>query len=628
MGKTTLAASFAVHSAVGNARRPVLLISTDPAHSLSDILQQPLRDAPKRVPLPRGARLYAWQVDADKQFRGFLGRHKETLLTILESGSLFSREDIEPLLDISVPGMAEMAGLLALEEALSSGKYDQIVVDTAPIGHTLRLLQLPEYFQRFLSFLELASNRDRVLAEHFGGKAQPIGSRLLTEWNSLAEAVKRALQQAEIFLVTTPEKFALNESLRSRNILEEGSSPLMISAVVLNRAVTRPSDCAVCRQRVRATSAAQKLLKREFSRAKLFKGEDAGMPILGAAGLAAFGNHVFAGKRMSWKITPPRVKDIHLLKSEWPALDAPLSLIVGKGGVGKTTISAALGFHARQKSRRAVEICCVDPAPSLDDVFETEVGDEPGIVLGDPRFRASEMDSVRIFQRWVEEIKAAIEEATTAERSGIHVDLWFERQLFSRLLEIVPPGIDEVFAIIRISELLGDPSKRIVIDMAPTGHALDLLRTPERILAWTRLLLKTLAAHRTLGFARDAGVKVAELGQRVRELLEVLKDPKQTGIFTVVLPEPLPDRETERLVDDLDELGLRSKSMFINRVLFSRNTAGCLKCEQARRWQLATIARLERRYRGKALYAVQNFPSEIAGKKALRSFTGKLWLVE
>src|SRR5256886_10664540 len=100
--------------------------------------------------------------------------------------------------------MAEMAGLLALEEALSSGKYDQIVVDTAPIGHTLRLLQLPEYFQRVLSFLELASNRDRVLAEHFGGKAQPIGARLLTEWHSLPEAGKRALQQAGNSLVTPP----------------------------------------------------------------------------------------------------------------------------------------------------------------------------------------------------------------------------------------------------------------------------------------------------------------------------------------------------------------------------------------------------------------------------------------
>src|SRR5207253_8308502 len=106
------------------------------------------------------------------------------------------------------------------------------------------------------------------------------------------------------------------------------------------------------------------------------------------------------------------------------ALRTPDSRIEGNGGVDKTTRSAALGFNTRQKSRRAVEICSVDPAPSLDDVFETEVGDEPGIVLGDPRFRASEMDSVRIFQRWVEEIKAAIEEATTAERSGIHVDLW------------------------------------------------------------------------------------------------------------------------------------------------------------------------------------------------------------
>ena len=628
MGKTTLAASFSVHSALRNGFRPVLLISTDPAHSLSDILQQRLRDAPKPVPLPGGARLHAWQVDADKKFHGFLSRNKGTLLAILESGSLFSREDIEPLLDSSVPGMAEMAGLLALEEALSSGKYDQIVVDTAPLGHTLRLLQLPEYFQRFLSFLELASNRDRVLAEHFGGKVQPIGSRLLTEWNRLAEAVKRALQQAEIFLVTTPEKFALNESLRARDMLERYSPPLMISAVVLNRAAVRSPKCAVCRQRALATNTAQKLLKREFPRAKPHKGEDIGAPILGAAGLAAFGNHVFAGKRMSWEITPPPGKDTRLLKAGWPTLGTPLSLTLGKGGVGKTTISAALGFRTRQKSKHPVEICSVDPAPSLDDVFQIDIGDEPRIVLGDAKFRASEMDSVRLFQRWVEEVKDAIDEATTAERSGIHVDLWFERQLFSQLLEIVPPGIDEVLAIIRISELLGDSAKRIIIDMAPTGHALDLLRTPERILAWTRLLLKTLAAHRTLGFARDAGVKVAELGQRVRELLDVLRDPKQTSIFAVVLPEPLPDRETERLMDDLEELGLLSKSIFINRVLFPNDVVGCRKCERARRWQVATMARLGRRYRGKTLYAVRNFPTEIAGKNALRSFTGELWRVK
>ena len=88
MGKTTLAASFSVHSALRNGRRPVLLISTDPAHSLSDILQQRLRDAPKPVPLPGGTRLDAWQVDADKKFHGFLSRNKGTLLAILELARL------------------------------------------------------------------------------------------------------------------------------------------------------------------------------------------------------------------------------------------------------------------------------------------------------------------------------------------------------------------------------------------------------------------------------------------------------------------------------------------------------------------------------------------------------------
>jgi arsenite/tail-anchored protein-transporting ATPase len=628
VGKTTLAAAFAVYSALKSRKRRVLLISTDPAHSLGDIFHQPFHDAPEPARSLRGARLYVWEVNAEKQFHGFLSRHRKVLLTILESGSLFSREDIEPLLDTSFPGMAEMAGLLALEQALTTGKYEKVIVDTAPLGHTLRLLQLPHYFRQFLSFLEFASSRDRILAEHFGGTAAPIGSRLLAEWNQLADAVTRALKIAEIFLVTTSEKFALNESLRSRAMLAGQSPPLSVSMVVLNRAVTRSSKCKICEKRLRATRAAQKLLKREFPNAKLLMAEDVGAPLVGPEGLAGFGGHVFARRRIKWKGTPPHAKNIQLLKSEWPVLDTPLLLTLGKGGVGKTTISAALGFRARQKSSRAVEICSVDPAPSLDDIFQTKIGDQPRSVLGDEKFRAAEMDSVRLFHRWVDEIKNTIEAGTTTEHSGIHVDLWFERQLLTQLLEIVPPGIDEVIAIIRIAELLGDRSTRVVIDMAPTGHALDLLRTPERILAWTRLLLKTLAAHRTLGFARDAAVKVAELGQQVRDLLEILKDPKQTRIVTVVLPEPLPDRETERLMRDLEVLGLSAGAMFINRVLFPDDVAGCRRCEQARRWQDATLARLADTCADKTLYVARNFPAEIAGRRALGSFTGELWRVK
>ena len=97
--------------------------------------------------------------------------------------------------------------------------------------------------------------------------------------------------------------------------------------------------------------------------------------------------------------------------------------------------------------------------------------------------------------------------------------------------------------------------------MAPTGHALELLQMPEPILAWTRPLLKTLAAHRTLAIARDAAVKIAELGQRVRELASVLKDDAGTRVSVVLLPELLPDRETERLVSSLRSLQLILKSV-------------------------------------------------------------------
>jgi arsenite-transporting ATPase len=205
--------------------------------------------------------------------------------------------------------------------------------------------------------------------------------------------------------------------------------------------------------------------------------------------------------------------------------------------------------------------------------------------------------------------------------------LSFERQLFSALLDSVPPGLDEVLAVVRIFDLLGDSSKRVVIDMAPTGHALDLLRTPERILAWTKVLLKTLSAHRTLDLARDAGVKVAELGKNIRDLLALLRDSNQTRIYTVMLAEPLPDRETDRLMSELSNLKMEVGALFVNRLLFTKDIRGCQRCSRASGWQMATLSKLLRSHSGVPVYIVRNFPSEISGKKGLRSLTGELWRV-
>jgi arsenite/tail-anchored protein-transporting ATPase len=626
VGKTTISAAYALHRAMRDTKTPVLLLSTDPAHSLSDIFQQAFGDSPQKLRLASKARLDVWEVNAEKRFRAFLNEHKDALLAILESGSIFSRSDLEPLLETTLPGMAEMAALLAITDALDSGKYGHVVVDTAPVGHTLRLFALPQYFSSFLDILELAASRDRLLAEHFGGAVQRAPNALVESWRQMVEGIRAALlKNAEIFLVATPERFSLNESRRAVTALRSLSPDLDLAGIVLNRAVLGAQHCRVCRPRSAATREARQFLRRYFPSKPIYTAEDAGVPIMGPR-LRAFGDHVFSSKGFSWSgLVKPKPREMQLERLDWPTMDRSLSMVVGKGGVGKTTISAALGFNTRLRARTPVDICSVDPAPSLDDIFQSDISDEPRPVLGDPKFRASEMDSIAVFQAWARRVREIIDQATTTEVSSVHVDLWFERQFFSRLLESVPPGVDEILAVLRVFDLVGRHSSRVLIDMAPTGHALDLLRTPDRILVWTRLLLKSLAHHRTLALARDAGVKIAELGKNVRDLSKFLKNPRETRVYVVMLPEALPDRQTERLIAELSKLRLSPGAIFVNRVLFKEDVRDCRRCLRRRQWQLKTLGRLSARYAEVPIYVVRNFANEIAGKKALRSFTGELW---
>lgn len=626
VGKTTISSSYALHCAGQSRRMSLLLLSTDPAHSLSDIFGQALGERPQKLRLA-SVQIEAWQVNAEKQFRAFLNRHKENLLSILESGSIFSREDIEPLLETTLPGMAEMAALLAISDTLASGKYDHIVIDTAPMGHTLRLFALPQYFSSFLDILELAASRDRVLAEHFGGSVEGRLNPLVKEWRAMVEVVRaELLGKAEIFLVTTAEQFSVNESRRAITALHSLSPDSALAGIVLNKAVLVSRSCRTCAARYAATRATRRFLRRLFPGTEVYMAEDAGAPVMGTR-LRDFGNHVFGRKRFSWKAASPkpRPREPKLTRIEWPKLNRALNMVLGKGGVGKTTISAALGFSSRLRDGTAIDICSVDPAPSLDDIFQVDISDQPCSVLGDPKFRASEMDAVAVFRAWARRVKQMIDEATSGKVSSIHLDLWFERQLFTQLLESVPPGLDEILAVLRVLDLVQGRSSRVLIDMAPTGHALDLLRTPNRILVWTRLLLKSLAHHRTLALARDAAVKIAELGKSVRELSGFLQNPRHTRVYTVMLPEALPDRQTERLIAELSKLRLSTAAIFVNRVLFKEDVGRCRRCLRRHLWQLNTLNKWTARYSDIPVYVVRNFAHEIAGKKALRAFVGELW---
>ena len=230
-----------------------------------------------------------------------------------------------------------------------------------------------------------------------------------------------------------------------------------------------------------------------------------------------------------------------------------------------------------------VTVCSTDPAPSLDDIFQKDIGDQMVSVLGDPGLGAMEMDAVFEFRRWAARIKQQLSAGTSMQSGGLHVDLTFEKEVFAALMDVVPPGVDEVFAIFRILDLLEAKHGSVFIDMAPTGHALELLRMPDRILLWSRLLLKSLAAHRTLALAQDVAVELAGLGQRVRKLLELMRDPKQSRAWAVMLPEPVPDRQTQRLLAAIKEIGVAVDSVFVNRVLLDASTIPAARLAVARK---------------------------------------------
>lgn len=631
VGKTTVSCAYALNLAARRPRSTILLISTDPAHSLAEVLQIRLKSSLARVAKKR--KLFAWQVDADREFKKFLSGNREAILDIVESGTFFSREEIAPLLDTTLPGMAEVAGLLAIQDLLERNEHDHIIVDTAPFGHTLRLFELPSHFQRFLNFLSVASSRDALLAQHFGGHVNVPAHKFLDRWETMVKQVTDAFtsKEAEIVLVTSPETFSLNEALRSLQSLNESVPEMRLGAIVLNRVVQKTANCPRCRHRIQAARKAQQFLKRNLPEVEVFMGPDPGNPILGVDLLQKFGAAVFEKRAEKLEMDPPSPAraGLKFKKLHWPATSVPLSFTVGKGGVGKTTTTAALAFHTRSvQPKTRVTVCSTDPAPSLDDIFQKPVGNQPTVVLNDARFSAMEVDSVAEFRAWTARMTHKLNSELSMNAGGLHVDLTFEKEVFAALMDVVPPGVDEVFAIFRILDLLHPQAGKVFIDMAPTGHALELLRMPERIHQWSRLLLKSLASHRTLALAQDVAVELAGLGQRLRELIGIMKDPKRSRIWAVMLPEPVPDHQTMRLLQAVEKLGITVDSLFVNRVLLPETEdPSCNRCRRAWAWQMATLQAMSKKYRRYRTFVAPELPAEIAGVAALKKFTSKLWQI-
>jgi arsenite-transporting ATPase len=248
VGKTTLAAAFALRSAEAGAR--TLLVSTDPAHSTGDILGVPLSDAVSEV-LPR---LYALEIDPEAEAERYIADVKQRVRQVASPRIL---DEVEHEIDLarSSPG-AEEAALLDRFAELMRGAgtdYERVVFDTAPTGHTVRLLSLPELMSRWIDGLVSRRRKVRSLGRMWrnvagaaagsaGGAGDPVLEALeerQARFRAARDIVTDARRTAFVF-VLTPERLPILETCKAAAALERSKIP--VAAVIVNRVL--PADAA------------------------------------------------------------------------------------------------------------------------------------------------------------------------------------------------------------------------------------------------------------------------------------------------------------------------------------------------------------------------------------------------
>ncbi|MFI5242221.1 MAG: ArsA family ATPase, partial [Gemmatimonadales bacterium] len=243
-----------------------------------------------------------------------------------------------------------------------------------------------------------------------------------------------------------------------------------------------------------------------------------------------------------------------------------LTIVGGKGGVGKTTVACALALTVAEPSEEEkVLLVSTDPAPSIADALAPPIGDDESPVAGVPGLVARQADASAAFERlrttYAERVDALFD--TFAGRG---LDVPRDRRILRELLALAPPGIDELYALAALADAVDERRfARIIVDPAPTGHLLRLLEMPDIALAWTHQLMRLILRYRELGALGDAGADLLALAHRVRSVSALLRDPTRAALVVVALDEPLVRNETRRLTDAVATLGLSISGVVWNR---------------------------------------------------------------
>ncbi|MFN2563629.1 MAG: ArsA family ATPase [Gemmatimonadaceae bacterium] len=572
VGKTTCAAALALRAAERGER--TLLLSTDPAGTLGDALG--IRLGPEPAPVNAVDALDAFQLDARAERRRFLGRWRDTIVTIIDRGTYLDPDDITGLVDAALPGADEVFAMLRLGELERAADYARIVVDTAPTGHTLRLLDLPRTFAATIDLLEAMQSKHRFMVRSLTRAYRAdAADAFLTEMRDRATALQRALRdpsRTRALLVTRPEPVVVAESERYAG--ELARSGIHVAAVVANAiGGRRAADELGTLDRVapNARRYAVPLLDQTptgfdgLHRWAAALGEARGLKVAARARVKRDTSaSVGSPKGRGAAAAPHKLASSQAHKPAARLLAPSLTIIGGKGGVGKTTIACALAIEAAAIAPPAL-VVSTDPAPSVADALGQPVGDVETAVRGASGLFARQMDATAAFQEFQRGYQERIDAIfDTFVRHG--VDAAHDRAILRDLLALAPPGIDELYALASLGETLAEGRfSRVIVDPAPTGHLLRLLQMPVLALDWSHRLMRLMLKYREVGGLGDTAEELLAFARRTRRLGELLRDPAHAALVVVALDEPLVRGETARLVAASRAEGVEVRALLWNR---------------------------------------------------------------
>jgi arsenite-transporting ATPase len=558
VGKSTCATATALTLAQENTDQQFLLISTDPAHSVQNILDG--------MRLPEN--LEVCELNAANSLQKFKDKYDGLLKQIAERGTFLDDEDIHGMMDAALPGMDELAAYLEIATWVRQDRYERIIVDTAPTGHTLRLLEMPDLIHRWLVALDTLLAKHRYMRRRFTRNHQLDHlDEFLLSMNSDLTAMQNLMtdtQRCRFVLVLQAESMIVEESIDLINALDQRHIPR--HHIVVNQ-LQPAHDCEHCnhqksRQVQALKTAVSSITDSIFWCLPMVAVEPRGRL------LYDLWQHVqmvdFDSKEPTYSEKDHKLPFMVVKPLEPPAETLRVILFAGKGGVGKTTAACATALRMySDHSDKRVLLFSTDPAHSLSDCLGMSINSIPTKVVGN--LDAQEINAVANFtsirQEFSEELDAFLKQALQ------NLDLTFDREVMEHFLDLAPPGLDEIMALTEIMDHIDHGIYDVIIlDAPPIGHFIRLLEMPELIREWLKLFFNLLLKYRDVMRLPKLSERLVALSRGLKGLQRLLQNPEKTGAYVVTIPSELGIDKTIGMVSSLQQFGVRFQGLLMNQM--------------------------------------------------------------